>query len=82
MLEGSFRHYNIAYAKTGSYYTGINAAALSLLLGARKARALAERVLGDCLQAGKPSRLVIRSLGTTSTGWQQPWRGRPDAGQD
>src|SRR5437660_1323759 len=44
----SFRHYNSAYAKTGSYYTGINAATLSLLLGAPgKARALAERVLGD-----------------------------------
>src|SRR5262249_53323823 len=50
----SFRHYNSAYAETDSYYTGINAATLSVLLGSsRKARDLAERVLGDSLQRWK-----------------------------
>jgi class 3 adenylate cyclase/tetratricopeptide (TPR) repeat protein len=50
----SFRHYNSAHAKTGSYYTGINAATLSLLLSwPRPARALADRVLSDCRQRWK-----------------------------
>ena len=47
----SFRYYNSAYAKSGSHYTGINAAALALLLGAsRTAQSLAQRVLSDCLE--------------------------------
>ncbi|MGO9922310.1 MAG: tetratricopeptide repeat-containing protein [Isosphaeraceae bacterium] len=62
----SFRHYNGAYAQTGSYYTGINAGTLSLLLGApRKARALAERVLDHCLER-----------------WKAVERGDPSAGDD
>ncbi len=49
-----FRHYNSAYAKTSSDYTGVNAATLCLLLGAPgRARAIAERVLDDCLMRWK-----------------------------
>jgi hypothetical protein len=59
----SFRHYEDPYAKTGSYYTGINAATLSLSLAApRKARLLAERVSNDCLKRWK----------TTETGLASP----------
>ncbi len=60
----SFRHYNGAYAKTGSYYPGINAATLALLLGApRQACELAERVLGDCLERWKTIEAGDRSAG-------------------
>ncbi len=74
----SFRHYNGVYAKTGSYYSGINAATLSLLLGSpQRARRWRSGCSVIAWSAGKPPRLVIGAPATTSTGWRQPWARPP-----
>jgi class 3 adenylate cyclase len=60
----SLRHYKSAYKKTHNYYTGINAATLSLLLDALpKAREIAEQVLDDCLLRSKALEAGDRSAG-------------------